>query len=91
MDLNMVGATLAFLLFIVNGSRRRRRRNAELEIRPPAGGQLLRPAGHHGQEGQPNSLSKSLWVPIQTQVMVSPLRSPTARYCSLMRTDQMRS
>lgn len=38
---------------------------------------------------QPNSLSKSLWVPSQTQMMVSPLRSPTARYCSLTRTDQM--
>ena len=35
-----------------------------------------------------NRLSNSLCVPIQIHSIVSPLRTPTARYCSLMRTDQ---
>src|SRR5437016_2346000 len=37
---------------------------------------------------QPNLLSNSLCDPIHAHSIVSPSRSPTARYCSLMRTDQ---
>ena len=40
---------------------------------------------------QPKRLSNSLCVPTQAQTIVSPCRSPMARYCSLMRTDQTRS
>ena len=40
---------------------------------------------------QPKSLSKSLCEPTQTQIMVPPFRSPTARYCSLILTDQTSS
>ena len=37
---------------------------------------------------QPKSESKSLCEPIHTQTIVSPSRSPTALYCSLILTDQ---
>jgi len=37
------------------------------------------------------SLSNSLCVPIHAHEIVSPRRSPTARYRSLIRTDQTRS
>src|ERR1043166_3028757 len=36
----------------------------------------------------PNLLSNSLCVPIHAHSIVSPSRSPRARYCSLTRTDQ---
>jgi hypothetical protein len=38
-----------------------------------------------------NLLSNSLCDPIHAHSIVSPFRSPTARYCSLIRTDQMLS
>jgi hypothetical protein len=39
----------------------------------------------------PKSLSNSLCVPIHAHEIASPWRSPTARYRSLIRTDQIRS
>ena len=38
--------------------------------------------------GYLNNLSNSLCVPVHSQITLSPRRSPTARYCSLIRTDQ---
>ena len=61
MALGMVGAVLAFLLFLVNGSRRRRRRKAELEIQPPDAGKWLCPAGHHWQE-KPAAITGWSWL-----------------------------